>query len=200
MVSIPLYTGQYMKLHPPGESRGKGFRSVSIPLYTGQYMKWILRFSHRCAYLPGFNPLVYGAIYEIVLHSIEPTPISKRFNPLVYGAIYEIWQGLRSCLQRTYSFNPLVYGAIYEIRGYSRRFRSSGGTRFNPLVYGAIYEILCLGERRGRRPRQVSIPLYTGQYMKYKHLKPTGPPTASFNPLVYGAIYEIARTASRDGG
>ena len=67
--------------------------------------------------------------------------------------------------------------------------------RFNPLVVGAIYEIYP-GPVARWRAAPVSIPLWSGQYMKFDlHLDNPDTMTTRFNPLVVGAIYEIAAPA-----
>ena len=64
---------------------------------------------------------------------------------------------------------------------------------FNPLVVGAIYEICNEETAIVKMMCIVSIPLWSGQYMKcsIQRLRITDRLSGGFNPLVVGAIYEI---------
>ena len=70
-------------------------------------------------------------------------------------------------------FNPLVVGAIYEM-WLDVEDDAALGKCFNPLVVGAIYEMLQASLKESQDAGRVSIPLWSGQYMKSHSVMTTG--------------------------
>ena len=224
-VSIPLWSGQYMKSIIREHQFRLCIQAVSIPLWSGQYMKYYTDTNGDVQTLAVSIPLWSGQYMKSRITLTHTTPETMRFNPLVVGAIYEIRlrrDGLFRAYPRWVSI-PLWSGQYMKYKereAYRKQLeKEEKDLGFNPLVVGAIYEIGPDGLSEEQQKQAVSIPLWSGQYMKFsqvdaiasgipmgqvsiplwsgqymkfdRHLAHVGGHAGRFNPLVVGAIYEM---------